>query len=310
MTAVAIPYREFELPWSPAAEDRSRFRRVLGIVLALFVTAGVVIPLLPVTERPAAPPQLPDRVVELVLEEPKPPPKPPEPVVKPKEPPPEAKPEAKPVERTPVDRVEQARQKAAKAGLLAFKDELAELRDAVNPDEFKPTQNLTGEVSGPSTAERSLITAGPPTGSGGINTAALSRGYGSGPGSLHGHSTTQVAMPLAAEARAGAAARRSGPGQKASRSREEIELVFDRNKAAIYAIYNRALRDNPALQGKIVIELTIQPSGEITAIRMVSSELGDSELERKLLARIRLFRFADKDVEPMTTTKPIEFFPS
>jgi TonB family protein len=108
----------------------------------------------------------------------------------------------------------------------------------------------------------------------------------------------------------GDGASRSGQGKKTSRSQEEIELVFDRNKAAIYALYNRALRDNPALLGKVVIELTIAPWGEITDCHIVSSELKDGELERKLVARIRMFRFEDKDVEAMTTTKPIEFFPA
>ena len=56
---------------------------------------------------------------------------------------------------------------------------------------------------------------------------------------------------------------RTGTG-KASRSEEEIALVFDRNKGAIYSIYTRALRDKPDLQGKLVLELTISPQGEIT----------------------------------------------
>ena len=86
--------------------------------------------------------------------------------------------------------------------------------------------------------------------------------------------------------------------------------MFDRNKSAIYAIYSRALRDNPALQGKVVLEVTIAPSGEVTDCRIVSSELGDAELERKLVARVRMFRFEARDVAPMTTTKPIEFFPA
>jgi protein TonB len=98
--------------------------------------------------------------------------------------------------------------------------------------------------------------------------------------------------------------------QTASRSQEEIELVFDRNKSAIYALYNRALRDNPALMGKVVMQLTIAPTGEVTDCRIVSSELGDAELERKLVARVKMFRFDDKDVEAITTTKPIEFFPA
>jgi TonB family protein len=107
-----------------------------------------------------------------------------------------------------------------------------------------------------------------------------------------------------------AEARRTGSSSKAARTREEIELVFDRNKSAIYAIYSRALRDNPALQGKVVLEVTIAPSGEVTDCRIVSSELNDAELERKLVARVKMFRFEAKDVAPMTTTKPIEFFPA
>jgi len=86
--------------------------------------------------------------------------------------------------------------------------------------------------------------------------------------------------------------------------------VFDKNKGAIYALYQRALRDNPAMQGKVVVELTISPSGDVTAARIVSSELNDPEFESKLLARIRLFKFEARDVAPLTTTKPIDFFPA
>ena len=87
-------------------------------------------------------------------------------------------------------------------------------------------------------------------------------------------------------------------------------MVFDRNKAAIYALYNRALRDNPALQGKVVVQLTIAPTGEVTDCKVLSSELKNEELERKLVARIKMFKFEDRDVELITTTKPIDFFPA
>jgi len=80
--------------------------------------------------------------------------------------------------------------------------------------------------------------------------------------------------------------------------------------AAIYAIYSRALRHNPALQGKVVLEVTIAPSGDVTDVRIVSSDLGDPELERKLVARVRMFKFDARDVAPMTTSKPIDFFPA
>jgi TonB family protein len=87
-------------------------------------------------------------------------------------------------------------------------------------------------------------------------------------------------------------------------------MVFDQNKSAIFALYNRALRANPALQGKLVLRLTIEGSGEVSACEVVSSELADGELERKLVARVKMFRFLAKDVPAVTTTKPIDFFPA
>ncbi len=83
-----------------------------------------------------------------------------------------------------------------------------------------------------------------------------------------------------------------------------------KNNLAIHAIYSRALRDNPALQGKLVLEVTIAPTCEVTECRVISSESGDAELERKLAVRIRMFRFEARDVAVMTTTKPIDFFPA
>ena len=105
-------------------------------------------------------------------------------------------------------------------------------------------------------------------------------------------------------------AARSGASGKAARGEEEIAQEFDRNKGAIYALYNRALRERPELQGKMVLEFTIAPSGEVTACRVVSSELNDAELERKIIARVKLIRFPARDVEPIVVTKTIEFFPA
>jgi TonB family protein len=125
---------------------------------------------------------------------------------------------------------------------------------------------------------------------------------------LTGHDTTAVSSRIAAVSGNGSLAK--GGSGKPSRSEEEIALVFDSNKGAIYALYGRALRDQPDLQGKLVLEFTISPAGEVTECRVVSSELKDPELERKIVARVKLFHFAAKDVATMTTTKPIEFVPT
>ena len=308
MTAIAANYRIFDLPWTPEEDEQERLKKTARTFLIMFALIGVVIPLIPMSERPT-PPALPEEVVKLILEPPPPPP--PKPEAKKPEPKPEAKPEPKPVEPPkPVDRQAEARKKAENAGLLAMKDQLEDLREA-----FEPVQSssapMIGRVEGASRAERALVTGRTGVGSGGINTGQLSSGFGSGPGNLKGHAAGTAAPSFAEKIGDDRAqASRTGSGSRASRSREEIEIVFDRNKSAIYALYSRALREQPELQGKVVVQLTIAPSGEVTDCRIVSTELGDAELERKLVARIRMFRFDARDVEAMTTTKPIEFFPA
>src|SRR4051812_43391950 len=77
MSTQAIPYRVFELPWTPSAADERRYRRVLHAALGLFIGFGIVIPFLP-THRPtlAQAPAVPERIVEFILEQPKPKPTP------------------------------------------------------------------------------------------------------------------------------------------------------------------------------------------------------------------------------------------
>jgi len=309
MTVLAN-YRVFDLPWTPSEDEERRFRRVIGAALGLFIGFGIVIPLLP--ERPrteTVAPAVPERVVEFLLERPKPKPvpkveqPPPKPVVLPEierrvpAPPPVAKDEPKP----------DPRKKAAASGLLALSDQLAELRD-LDVDSKVQAQPLNNGAGEKTRVDRALLTARAGEGSGGIAVSRASSGFGGGSTGLKGHATAKVASTV--DAAPAAEAQRSGRSSKASRTREEVELVFDRNKSAIYAIYSRALRDNPALQGKVVLEVSIAPSGEVTECRIVSSELGDPELERKLVARVKMFRFEAKEVAPMTTTKPIEFFPA
>jgi TonB family protein len=198
------------------------------------------------------------------------------------------------------------RKKAQASGLLALSDQIAELRDReVTQVDAKALNAGAGERT---RVDRAILTAKVGSGSGGIAVSEASKGFGGGSTGLKGHATAKVSS---ATTEAGVVeAQRTGKSAKAARTREEIELVFDKNKSAIYALYSRALRDNPALQGKVVLEVTIAPSGEVTDARVVSSDLGDPELERKLVARVKMFRFEDKDVAVMTTTKPIEFFPA
>ena len=299
-------YREFELPWEGDEEANQRFKKILRVLLIVLALFGILFPLLPSPKHTIAE-EVPERLARVMTQTPKPPPPPPPP--KPKE---QEKPKIEPkvtmVKPPPVDEHERAHEKAQKQ-LNKVKDELADLRDVMDLSPLQ-TKNLSGAVGADSHAERSLITSKVGSGSGGITSANASRGFGTGAGSLSGHDTTAVSSGIAKSGLNSRGPASSGGGGKAARSREEIELVFDRNKGRIYSLYARALRDNAELQGKLVLEFTISPTGEVTMCRVVSSELKDPDLERKIISLVRMFHFDPKDVDTITTTKPIDFFPA
>jgi periplasmic protein TonB len=293
-------YRSYELPWEIDSEDQRRLRRLVTGALLLLLLFGVILPFVHLPKVSEAPEAVPERLARLMAEEkPKPPP-----VVEQPKPKPETKPVPVP---KPVDKTAEARKKAKNSGLLKFQDELADLRQ-IDLTPLGQTKNLQGAVGQDSHAERSLIASKAGGASAGITTANASRGFGTGAGSLTGHDITAVNSRIVAAGTGGNVSK--GGSGKPSRSQEEVALVFDRNKGAIYALYGRALRDTPDLQGKLVLEFTIAPSGEVTECHVVSSELKDTELERKIVARVKLFRFEAKDVAAITTTKPIEFVPT
>jgi len=304
------------LPWSISAEEERRFRKVLITILLLTITLGVAIPMLPQVKKPVEKEiELPPRVAKLIFEkhiQPKPKPKA---VEKPK-PKPEAKKKPLPknkipprvakkvqVEKPKVDAIEQARKKASSAGLLAMQDSLADLRDQ-SVDELRGAKRLSNNGSSARKTERALITSKVGNGSQGIRTAAMSRDTGST--QLAARTATEVESTISTTT----ADNKRRNSKTASRSIEEIQVVFDRNKSAIYSLYNRALRKDPTLQGKLVLRLTIAPNGKITAIDLLSSELGDAALERKLVQRIKMFDFGARQVDAVTLTYPIDFLPA
>jgi TonB family protein len=302
-----IPYyREYELPWTNSSGQEHKFKRLLTIIFAVMFVLGVVWPWIP---TPAVDPneieEIPPRIAKLLLEQQPPPPPPP----KPKEPEPEPEPEPlpEPPPEPEIDTAQVAREQA-QAALLPFTEDLASLADSNVIEKLADDRPLTASVGEAARNERSMITSQAGTASSGINTASMSRSTG-GSG-LAARAVTEVESPVESVGQSAGGARRTGTSGKGSRSREEIELVFDRNKGAIFALYNRALRMDPSLEGKLVLRLTISPTGEVTFCEVVSSELEDQELERKLVQRVLLFRFEARDVEPITTTKPIDFFPA
>ena len=317
------------LPWTISREDERRFRRILGTALAMTIALGIVIPLAPVFKKPVEQEiEVPPRVAKLIFEKrtepkkikPKPKPKPvekkkpaPKPVAKKKPLPKKAiKPKTrvakKPLKAKPKPRInttELARKKAQTTGLLAMSDSLADLRDQSSVNRLRGSKRLTNSGSKARKTTRSLVTSKVAGASSGINTAKLSRDTGST--RLASRTATEVRSPVVPASKKG---KRKGSSLQASRSIEEIQIVFDRNKGAIYSLYNRELRKDPSLPGKPVLRLTISPAGKVTAIELVSSELSLPALERKLIQRVKMFNFGAKSVDAVTITYPIDFLPA
>ncbi len=314
--AVFMHYRSYALPWELAEEQEKSFIKIFQRILIACVIFALIMPWLPLPDVDIdKQEEIPERFAKLLIDkEDLPPPPPPKeieiPVEKPK--PTEQvkevpKEQPKPIPVPPKQTEEQARKKASRAGLMPFAEDLADLRSNDAVAAVVKDQPLTGVAGEAKRTERSMIASSVGKSSGGISTASMSRNTG-GSG-IGDRSTTQVGSPIEGFGASAGPEVRSGGGVP-SRSREEIEMVFDQNKGAIYALYTRALRKDPGLQGKVVLRMTIEPSGAVSMVEIVSSELGDSELENKLVKRIKLFRFDAKDVGRLTTTKPIDFFPA
>ncbi|UTW46086.1 AgmX/PglI C-terminal domain-containing protein [bacterium SCSIO 12696] len=285
-----------QLAWSGCFDIDYDFKRILRVFLIVFALVAIAVPFIPVPEIPRAEQEiLPPQLAQVVLEEqklpepkkeiPKPKPKP-----KPKKPEVQKKPEPKPVPKPkpePVNRLEDARKVAAQSGINQFKDDLAAMRDVMDMAQLEKN-NLSSGIHTAAEVKRDVINSGAAGTSGGINTADLSTDVGGV--ALSGRENVQVSSTIQQGIANGKSAPRNSRGV-AGRSDQEIRRVMDRHKAGVFSVYNRALRKHPELEGKFTFKMIIESDGRISNVELVSSELKNTALERKLLAKIRMIQF-------------------
>lgn len=309
------------LPWGPEKGENRRFLLALLVMLALFLPPAFLIPALqlPEPDRSEAE-KIPPQLARLVEQR-----KPPEPVALP-EPEPEPEPETEPdaaepetpkpelaevtpppepptPKPAPSQSVEQARETASRSGLLAMQDKLASMR-APEPDVIETmTANVDSEggtgAGDPFGAEVDPDQA--LAGSGGVSRESAPETDVAVAG--HDVREVEVAQQAAPEP---SPRPESGSGQ---RGMSNIRQVFDAQKTALYSLYRRELRQDPTLEGKVMLELVIEPDGSVSSCEVVSSELDNESLEQRIATRVRLFNFGQDDVEPRTVRFPIDFLP-
>jgi len=87
-----------------------------------------------------------------------------------------------------------------------------------------------------------------------------------------------------------------------SRSPESILKVIRANIGDFQHIYERHLKENPGIGGKISFKFTIAPSGDIIAISVVSSNTGDSDLDDEIKDKARHMKFDPIEKGNVTVT--------
>jgi hypothetical protein len=241
-----------------------------------------------------------------------------------------------PEESFRADAQPQPEQKVGKAGILALKEKFASLaQDPIAPrlgaDARYGAADDVGRPSSPS-----ALTSNTPGSSGGINIASLNRsvgggggggggggsgrggrggGNGSGRGGWGGGSGNGGGGPVRVTSSispiGGADRPKAHGGTGLSRTDEEIQIVFDRYKASFYRLYNRELRNDPTLQGQMVLRLTIEPDGSVSMCVLQSTDMHAPDLAAQVVNRVRTINFGAKDgVQAVTIVYPIDFLPA
>lgn len=306
-----IPFRTSALPWSKHGTDERFYHRLLYTILFLTVVFGALVPVLKPPVETTAGIVVPQRIAQLIKK----------------------KEEAKRVEQKPQEKVAEkkeekieekadkpkptdadtlkARKRAETKGVLALKNSFADLMKESAPlklgaDARISNKSAQASASGP--AQRSIIVSQATSGSGGINTSALNRqSEGAGGQRIAGISFERIEAGVAT----GGGEIQPGKKGQPARTDEEIQLVFDRYKSALYRIYNRELRSNPTLRGKMVLRIVIEPDGRVSACSVKSSDLASPALSTDIVDRVLKFNFGPKEgVTAITILYPIDFLPA
>jgi len=297
------PHRAVVMPWTKRGKDEKKFRKILALVLLISVLLGLLIPLyhVAIPERPEVV-EIPERLAKLIEKQK------PKPIPKQEQPRPEEKKKEEKKEEPTKEERKVAREKVKSKGVLAFKNNFADLLEDASLDKLAANTNLSNAGSTARKTDRSIITSQAKSTSGGIRSSSLSHNVAGTGDQIQAVAFSRVDSAIGT-AVGDDRPLSDGPGP--SRTDEEIQIVFDRYKAALYRIYNRELRVNPTLQGKVVLRITIEPDGSVSLCKIESSDMDSKKLLAQIAGRVKRFNFGAKEGVPaVTILYPIDFLPS
>lgn len=91
------------------------------------------------------------------------------------------------------------------------------------------------------------------------------------------------------------------------RSEDSVRKVMLNYTGRLTYIYNKYLKRQPDLGGKIVVEVVIAASGAVSSVKLISSSLNKPEFEREILRFVRRWKYEAIDEGTVTVTYPLVF---
>ncbi len=323
---------DLDLPWTANEEQETRFKKTVKRSLILLLILFLVIPFLPELQKEYEEPETDLVITKLILKpveppkplvEPKPQPiKPPEvvkEVPKPKE---ITKPEPKVAQiKTPTKKSGSAEKTAVKTnkveekisvkssqGLNELSSQLSALRGSLDVNKLK-NKNLSDNKIGSAARSTRNVLGGETASrrSGGINIDGNTLNNSST--TLAQHTTTAV-DGLVANGGGASGSQAYASSQQSQRNMEKIRRTFESTKSNVFSLYYQALLNQPELSGNFVFKIWIEPDGSVSNFKLISSELRDSKLEAKIIARIKKMNFGAEDVSQTPVRYKFLFLPS
>lgn len=92
------------------------------------------------------------------------------------------------------------------------------------------------------------------------------------------------------------------------RDERSILRVFNSYRGRITYAYNKILKQDPGLRGKVVLEITVDASGKVTKCVVASSTLANPSFEQELVRIVKNMRFQSIPEGEVTFQNPFVFF--
>lgn len=286
---------DIALPWQDQVEQQEKFKRLLQKIGIPFLAFMIVMSFMSFFQEEEVEEKI---VAKVYLDE----------IPQPPEPPPAPPPE----QRTQNINKSAVPKPGAKTGaqdIASLAKQLSALRNSVNASQSQKKNVFKSDAGKVQKSSRAML------GKSSINSRstglkASDISVNAKGASLAEHKSDQVNSPIANIEIPTSEQYHYDPKKNSKRDMQSIRRNIERYKGTVYSLYSKALRLNPELGGRFVFKFVVLPDGSITELKLVSSELGDSKLEKQMLGKLKQLNLGAEDVNATAVQYTFNFLPS